>query len=429
MRSIGSAVMALSIAVFGSVAATAQPAGATGPRTERVSVGNHGQQAAGRSFMFALSGNGRYVAFDSSAANLVRGDTNGADDVFLRDRWAQTTRRVSVASSGTQGDLNSSGPSISSDGRWITFVSDATNLVPGDTNESSDLFLHDVLTGTTRRIAYIEPFGDRDRPLWNGAISADGRSVVLSAADPLLPQDTNEQEDIYVIDLPDGKISMITPPEANGSSYWQDVSATGRYIAFASWAGNLVPGDTNDTLDIFRYDRATGVTVRVSLTAEGRQIAGRSDGPSITADGRYVAFTSEDPDIVPGDTHPGADVFLRDLRRGTTTMVSVTPAGTPGNDTSSSADISPDGRQLVFGSGATDLVAGDTNSWYDVFVRDLRTGRTSLVSVSTTGTQGDFGGENGAISTDGRHVAFTSGSSDLVPGDTNDNLDVFVRDF
>jgi Tol biopolymer transport system component len=429
MRSIGSAVVALSIAVFGPVAAVAQPAGASGPRTERASVGNHEQQASGRSFMFSVSGNGRYVVFDSSAANLVRGDTNGAEDVFLRDRRTQTTRRVSVSSSGKQGDLSSSNPSISDDGRWITFVSDATNLVPNDTNEFSDLFLRDVWTGTTRRIAHLEPSGGQDRPLWNGTISADGRSVVLSARDPLLPQDTNDHDDIYVIDLPSETISMITPPEADDASYGQVVSATGRYVTFGSWATNLVSGDTNSTFDVFLHDRTAGTTVRVSLTGDGQQIAGHSGGPAVSADGRYVIFTSEDPDIVPGDTHPGPDVFLRDLRSGTTTMVSVTSAGTPGNDNSSSADISPDGRYVVFGSWATDLVAQDTNAWYDVFVRDLRTGRTSLVSVSTAGTQGNLGGENGNISTDGRHVAFNSSSSDLVPGDTTDNVDVFVRDF
>lgn len=346
--------------------------------------------------------------------------------MFLRDRWAQTTRRVSVSSSGRQGDLASSNPSISDDGRWITFVSDATNLVPGDTNGSSDLFLRDVRTGTTRRIAHIELSGDR--PLWNGTISADGRSVVLSAGDPLLPQDTNDHEDVYVIDLPAGTISMITPPEADDGSHSPVVSPTGRYIAFGSWATNLVPGDTNGAHDVFRYDRVAGTTVRVSLTSDGRQIAGRSDGPAVSADGRYVTFFSEDPGIVPGDTNPEPDVFLRDLRSGTTTMVSVTAAGTPGNYNSSSADISPDGRYVVFGSWATNLVPGDTNDWYDVFVRDLRTGRTSMVSVSTAGTQGNFGGENGAISSDGRHIAFTSFSSDLVPGDTNDDLDVFIRD-
>jgi Tol biopolymer transport system component len=429
MRSIGRTALALSIAAFGAVAVPGQPAGAAGPRTERASIGNHEQQATGRSFLFSVSGNGRYVVFDSSAPNLVRGDTNDTDDVFLRDRWTQATRRVSVSSSGEQGDLASSNPSVSDDGRWITFVSDATNLVPDDTNGFSDLFLRDVWTGTTRRIAHLEPSGGQDRPLWNGTISADGRSVVLSARDALLPQDTNEHDDVYVIDLPSGTISMITPPGADGNSYGQVVSVTGRYVAFGSWATNLVPGDTNDAFDIFRYDRVAGTTVRVSLTGDGGQIAGHSAGPAVSADGRYVIFSSEAPGILPGDTRPGPDVFLRDLRSGTTTMVSVTSAGTPGNDNSSSSDISPDGRYVVFGSWATDLVAQDTNDWYDVFVRDLRTGRTSLVSVSTAGTQGNLGGENGAISTDGRHVAFNSSSSDLVPRDTNDNLDVFVRDF
>jgi Tol biopolymer transport system component len=248
-----------------------------------------------------------------------------------------------------------------------------------------------------------------------------------------VPTDTNGVGDIYLLNRITGVTSLVSLPSepgtlGNGNSYWAAISTTGRYVAFCSWATNMVPGDTNEALDVFLRDRVAGTTTRVSLTDDDGQLSLRSNSPTVSADGRYIAFHTEDPAVVPGDINGLADVFLRDLRLGTTSAVSVNPAGEVAGDTSSSPQMTPDARYVAFGSWATDLVPNDTNGWYDVFVRDLRTGRTSMVSVSSSGEQGTLNSTNAGISADGRHITFDSDAPNLVPDDTNGVGDVFVRD-
>ncbi|HEY0696977.1 MAG TPA: hypothetical protein VGD43_04130, partial [Micromonospora sp.] len=218
-----------------------------------------------------------------------------------------------------------------------------------------------------------------------------------------------------------------TGAQAGGHSFSPTVSADGRYVSFDSFAADLVPGDTNAASDVFVRDRRTGRTERVSLTAAGGQVQGRSAGSTLSADGRHVAFVSNGPDIVGGDTNDIHDVFLRDLRTGRTERISVGDTGNQADNASIDPTVSADGRYVAFASNAGNLVPGDTNGLPDIFLHDRRTGRTERISVGDTGTEADNASIDAVTSGDGRQVLFTSAATDLVPGDTNAVPDVFLR--
>jgi Tol biopolymer transport system component len=385
----------------------------------------------------ALAGEGRYVAFSSSATNLVAGDTNAAADIFAKDLLSGVTTRVSTDIADAETNGASSQPAISSDGRYVVFTSLATNLVSGDTNGCSDVFLKDRLTGAMRRIstdsAGVQGNGDSSE----GMISADGRYVAFtSLSSNLTGSDLNAAADIFVKDLLTGTTSRVSTASAgtaaNGESYHPSISGDGRYVTFASDATNLVGGDTNFVTDIFVKDRQTDVTTRVSTTSAGGQATELSGTPSVSVDGRYVIFRSDAPDLVAGDLNLAADVFVRDLVAGTTTRVSTSAAGLEADDESVHPAISADGRYVMFNSDAGNLVTGDVNGLRDVYVKDLQTGSLSLMSMRDTGVAGPFaaGGysHEPALSGDGRYVAFSSAAANLVSGDTNNDRDIFFAD-
>jgi len=412
---------------------TAGPAGAAAGTTTRVSVSSTGTQGNGLSAFSSISADGRYVAFVSQAANLVPGDTNGTADVFVRDRRAATTTRVSVSSTGAQADKESYWPSISADGRHVAFSSEAANLVPGDTNGTADVFVRDRRAATTTRVSGSSTGAQGNGVSYGAAISADGRYVAFySDAANLVPGDTNGATDVFVRDRRAGTTARVsvssTATQANGRSYPAAISADGRYVAFVSQAANLVPGDTNGTADVFVRDRRAVTTTRVSVSSTGAQADKESYWPSISADGRHVTFYSDATNLVPGDTNGTADVFVRDRRAATTTRVSVSSTGAQGNGPSAFPSISADGRYVAFDSGAASLVPGDTNGAADVFVRDRRAGTTTRVSVSSTGAQGNGLSRFPAVSANGRYVVFGSLAANLVSGDTNGTADVFIRD-
>jgi len=349
--------------------------------TERVSVASDGTQGNDWSSPHSISADGRYVVFISGATNLVVGDTNESWDIFVHDRVIGETTRVSVASDGTEGnDTSGFGglTTISGDGRYVAFDSLATNLVVGDTNGYSDVFVHDRETGETTRVS----------------VASDGT-------------------------------------QGNGFSFCPSVSADGRYVAFESNATNLVEGGTNGYENIFVHDRVTELTTLVSVASDGTQGDYSSVIPSISADGRYVAFFSWATNLVAGDTNGFEDIFVHDRVTGKTTRVSVASDGTQGNSISSSPSISADGRYVAFDSVSTNRVVGDTNGSCDIFVHDRVTVETTRVSVASDGTEGnDSSGlyMGTTISEDGRYVAFYSDASNLVLGDTNGYGDIFVHD-
>jgi len=214
----------------------------------------------------------------------------------------------------------------------------------------------------------------------------------------------------------------------NSFSDTPSISADGRFVAFYSQASNLVPGDTNNNTDIFVRDTLTNTTTRVSVDSAGNQGNDRSEGASISADGRFVAFQSHASNIVPGDTNLRPDIFVRDRLTNTTTGVSVDSAGNPANNGAYNPSISADGRFVAFESRASNIVPGDTNRSPDIFVRDTLTNTTTRVSVDSAGNPGNSSSDSPSISADGRFVAFDSKSSNLVPGDTNNDHDIFVAD-
>ena len=402
--------------------------------TQRVSVDSSGAPAAGDSFETSTSADGRYVAFESWAANLVPGDTNLTRDVFVRDRQTGTTERVSVSSLGVQGNFDSYGPAISADGRYVAFESEATNLVPGDTNGLTDAFVRDRLTGVTERVSVSSLGTQGDDSTYDLSISADGRYVAFhSFATNLVPGDTNGTSDVFVRDRQAGATERVSVDalggEPNGASQDPSISADGRFVAFRCDA-TLVPMDTNAWTDVYVRDRLLGTTELVSVDSSGNVGNGYCYFPVISADGRYVAFWSGSTNLVSGDTNGFGDVFVHDRTTGETERASVDSLGSQGHGESGwvGISISGDGRFVAFQSEADDLVPGDTNGRSDLFVRDRSNATTALVSVDSSGAQGNQNSYFCSISADGRCVAFWSFSDDLVPGDTNGSADVFLRD-
>lgn len=419
----------------GSVANLAAPARsvASAGAIARVSVASGGAEANGQSFQPAVSADGRFVAFESHARNLVGGDTNGAKDVFVHDRLTGATERVSVAADGSQGNGSSESPDISADGRFVAFQSRASNLVTGDTNRFQDVFVHDRLTRTTRRVSVTSSGGQVNGTSETPAISGDGRFVAFASESPRLVEgDTNAAFDVFVHDLQTGTTVRVSIDsegnQGNQLSIRPAISGTGRFVAFESAADNLVPGDTNESFDVFVRDRAAGATMRVSVSSAGGQANDHSILPAISSDGQTVAFTSFASNLVQGDTNGVPDIIVRDLTAGTTTRVSVSTTGLQANGTSEEPELSADGRLVAFESFATSLVPGDTNGAPDVFVRDRHTGETIRASESAAGAQANGASFTPSISYDGRIVAFASSASNLVAGDANGMIDIFSKE-
>ena len=331
------------------------------------------------------------------------------------------------------GDDDSGYASISADGRHVAFHSFATNLVPGDVDNHADVFVRDRRNGTMERISVGNGGTQGDGDSYHPAISADGRYVAFySFASNLVPGDTNIMADVFVCDRYDGSIERVsvdaTGAESDGWSTYPSISADGRYAAFQSFARNLVPDDTNSWYDIFVYDRQTDTIERITVDDSGSEGNGDSNYPAISADGRYVAFHSFATNLVPGDTNGWPDVFVYGRQTGTIERVSVDDDGTQGDDTSYKPSISADGRYVAFQSWAGNLVAGDGNHEYDVFVRDRQEDTIERVSVGAGGSEGDSDCGYAAISADGRFVAFESNATNLVAGDTNGCTDILVYD-
>jgi Tol biopolymer transport system component len=414
----------LAALVAGALLFPAVPVVARPPALELASVGVNGAEGDGSSFGSSISADGRYVAFASSAATLVPGDTNGAEDVFVHDRSTGQTTRVSVSSLGLQGDRDSYDPAISADGRYVAFASFATTLVPGDANGELDVFLHDRESGATTLVSVASDGAQGNGPSLAPSISGDGRRVAFeSSADNLVAGDTNRTEDVFVRDIPTGKTTRVSvgwqDREGQRPSFGAAISADGKVVGFESFAP-LVPDDTNRMLDVYVRDLAAKKTTRSSVASGGEEGDAGSFSPALSADGRYVAFASSATDLVPGDRNGLLDVFLHDRQTGKTERVSVASDGREADGFSFTPALSADGRFVAFPSEATDLVPGDTNGVRDIFVRDVVAGRTTRLC------QGNGPSLAPAISASGAVVAFGSFASNLVPGDSNALQDVFV---
>ncbi len=322
--------------------------------TGMVSVSDRGEPGNGISQNPSISSDGRFVAFESEATNLQPGDTNGHADIYVYDRQAQHVGRITITTQGVQGNGDSTGADISGNGRVIAFQSDASNLVPGDTNRRRDIFTYDRLTNAIRRVS----------------VGADGR-------------------------------------QADGDSRNASIAFDGRYLAFESQAGNLVPGDDNGFTDIYIFDQVTGNVLRASVSSAGQGANGASFSPVISGDGRLVVFISEADNLVAGDSNGVADIFVYHRVLQQTERVSVSSSGFQAEHPAAGPDISHTGRNVTFSSLAT-IPAPGGQGGLNIFKRDRQTGATDLARPFSPAIQSVLA----RISPDGQALLFLEGQGD-----------------
>jgi Tol biopolymer transport system component len=376
--------------------------------TERVSVSSSGAQANGSSFGAAISPDGRFVAFVSTATNLVLEDTNGYYDIFVHDRLTGATERVSVSSAGVQANGHSLKPSLSADGRFVAFESYASNLVPNDTNNEQDIFVRDRLTGATERVSVSSAGVQADRYSFIPSLSADGRFVTFySNASTLV---TGTTMHIWSQFLHDRLTRRTVKVSGDGHvEYFQEdgnrISADGRYVTYA---------DLNATL--WLWDRVTGVSEAVYTESSLYAI---NLFPRISADGHSILY-----DKIETDYHESGfpdeyySTFLLDLRTRERYLLD--------GSTYNRSSLSGNGVYATIVSYLP-LVTEDTNNHLDIYLWNRYTQALQLVSLSSSGAQANGTSEQASLSADGRFIAFRSFAANLVSGDTNNAWDIFVR--
>lgn len=405
-----------------------------------------------------ISADGRFVAFNSYASDIVTDDTNGDWDVFIRDTTTGVTNLAGRASDGTQANSFTYDPSLSADGRYIVYWSPADNLVAGDSNGAADVFRTDTLTGITTRLSLASDGTQANGYSWQAAISANGRYIAFaSAADNLvsdlahpgttrLLDDTNGRQDIFLHDAQTGLTRLVsrrngdpvadTQPTPSATpddeSANPSVSADGRFVVYDSFATDIITGERQySTRGVFLYDVVANVTTSVSHNAAGRQALGASRNATISADGKWVVFQSDSKELT-ADASTGfsTEIYLYEVATRAITRISRTPDGAQGDRFSSTPTISDDGRIIVYASTSTNLVAGDTNGFVsDVFRHDRVTGTTELLSRNADGVQGNADSYTAGISGNGQAVAFFSEASNLDPADSFTNPDVYWVSF
>lgn len=444
----------------------------------------------------STSFNGQQLLTGSSTRAVLQGGKGAEGTLALQfgqaaaanavGNYAQEISRISMAASGGETDGSSSWVTISADGRYVAYTSAATNIVAGDTNGYVDVFLRDMVTGSTTRVSTDSQGGEAVASSSTvTAISGDGRYVLFSTSAGLDPADVNASYDDYVKDTVTGKTTMVgvssngTLPNASTTGY--AISADGRYVLFGSTATNLVAGDTNGRSDIFRQDMVTGEIIRVNTTSQGVQSTQAALNGSMSADGRFVMFSSTDSGLVSGDSNGTSDLFLKDLSNGSIRLVSTNSSGVQSSAGVTGGRLSADGKFLSFSS--SDSVFGALNQ-YGAFVKNLETGEVVNAATDSNGVAQTLGlhatnlsadgryalitytlhptnpgfplwrtrlkdlqtgsfeyvdvnsrgeGANGpqmasAISADGRSIVFSSAANYFVEGDTNGQTDIFYRD-
>jgi WD40-like Beta Propeller Repeat len=402
------------------------PASAAGTTT-RLSSTNTGAPANDTSDLPGLSDDGRYATFTSAATNLVPAGANSLNDVFLKDRTTGAVDLISVNSQGVAGNSFSGGFTFASpvtpDGRFVAFDSFASNLVPGDTNQLTDSFLRDRQAGTTVRLNVSSAGAQATNSSAVTAISANGRYVLfISRATNLVPGDTNNALDAFVRDTVYGTTTRVSV-KADGTQVADDTRAwdmtnDGRFVLFTS-VSKYTADDTNADDDAYVKDLSTGSIQRVSLTNGGRDFPGGTafNKASMSADGRFVAFNAAKANAFP-------QIYVRDRLNRTTTLVSVNLNGEPGNRSSFSPSISPNGRYVAFNTGADNIVTPPPTPFAHVYVRDLLLKKTTLASVTSTGAP--IPQSTGEIFMCDTGVAFNSFYSMVVP-DGNDKEQVYFH--
>jgi CSLREA domain-containing protein len=397
------------------------------------SMGMGGVPANGRSLSPAISDDGRYVTFVSEATNLVAGDTNNRDDVFLYDRTTCTLSLISVAASGTiSGSGDSVTPAISPDGRYVVFTSASNNLLPGTTSGAWSIYLRDTLTNTTSLISKAPdgaaPNGQSHHPTISSsgryiayqsqATNIAGTGTLSSGFYNILLYDTHTNQTVRISKIPDGTLPF-------GDSTFPKISANERYVTYTATGSNIIAGDTNSRSDIFVYDRQTDTTTRVSVASDGTQSNGDSSNVNISSDGSYVTFNSDASTLVAGVSGM-TNVFLHDRVTGQTTLITKSVSGSPPGAGGGAPDMSTDSRYILFLSGANNLVYGDSNNFQDAFVYDRQSDTFTRATLRADGGEANGKVLFASISDDGNIAAYTSAAKNLVTGDTNNVDDLFI---
>ncbi len=407
--------------------------------TDLVSRSSSGASGNEASWSGRLSADGRYVVFTTVATNLG-GAPMGTWSVYRRDRVTGETLLVSASAAGVPGNNDSDFASVSDDGRLVAFRSAASNLVPGDTNNASDIFVKDMQTGAIERVS-VSVFESQANgsSLWPD-MSGDGRYVVFqsNATNLLLIPETNGHTDIYLRDRLAGTTSLISVGPSgvlgDGPSRLPSISSDGLFVAYTSSATNLVPFDTNGVDDVFLRDRAAGVTLRASLGPPlgfGLFVQGNAEsyGASVSDDGRWVAFETTSDNLVSLDGNGVEDIFVRDMLNGVTVVASnaAGPFVATSNNRSRQGEISGDGRYVVFQSSSTNLIPGQNWAGQRIYVRDLVANTTAHASVTTGGAPAQAPCRNPHIASGGGWVAFDSDWDGFASDDGNADSDVFVH--
>jgi Tol biopolymer transport system component len=423
------------------------------PHTSPVSLTSGGKEVNTDNEFPAVSGNGRFVAFESGG-KFTKGDDGGDHDVFIRDRATGKTRRVSVKANGKEvPGADSAEASISADGRYVAFASDG-RFTKRDKNTYVDVYVKDMNSGKVT-LASLDKAGHQvSANATEPALSADGSHVAFLSDGAFDPNDSNDHRDVYVRDLQNGKTERASL-RSNGAQSDTDVtpnvsiSATGRYVAFDSPDQQMTADNDYGFAvdwDVFVRDLKNGKTVRASLGASGSEISPSHNqdnvDPVISANGKFVAFYADgNGDYIAGDTNNDYDVYVKNLATGALKRASVKSNGDQVTSLGGAPDalgaserplaISADGRYVAFEAYAA-LVGNDTNGERDVYLHDSNTGKTTRVSVKNTGpnggqvTTGAGGQQLPAISADGRWVAFQT-IGKVVGPDSGNDFDVFER--
>jgi Tol biopolymer transport system component len=412
-----------------------------------------GGSGDGQSYNPVFSPDGTMVAFQTEASNLGPADTNGLQDIYVRDLRNGEITLVSVRSDGASGgNAFAQEPVFSPDGTKIMFLTTASDLGPRDTNDSGDLYVRDLVSHTTTLVSVNAAGTDSGNgSSYYGTFSPDSQKVAFATrANDLGPPDAGNFEDVYVRDLVGHTTTLVSVNGAgtgggNERSVTPLFSPDGTKVAFASWASDLGATDTpicpyegssqpTSCTDIYLRDLVTGETTLVTSNLAGDDSSnGNSGGAVFSPDGSSLAFESRATNLVATDTSGGSNIFMRDLATGTTTLVSQDVAGTgASNGTTTGPVFDEDGTKLAFFGTASNLVAVDTNGASDVFVRDLVAGTTTLVSRNAAGTDSANGASTGDQQLDlgfhGGRIAFVSWASDFGPHDTNGAADQYIHD-
>lgn len=425
-------ILLLFLVMFTVVLSTKAATGTYLRDIKRVSVTSSGGQANASSYFSYTSEDGRYVTFGSHATNLVPGDgDNGYVDAFLHDTVTGQTQKITYSDGGGETDHDSHDPIITADGRYISYASFATNLVPGDTNGSDwtlqglDVFVYDRQTGATNRVSLTES-GNQISGNSTGVITPDGKHVIFFSSGGGVVANA-----IYKRNLSTGTLSRLTRNVEDGyggNSYmvhvWSDYDAS--HVVFSSNASNLVHDDNNGLIDIFLYTASDGITRRISTGYNGSEANGMSGQPFISMDGRFVVYRSAASNLVPNDTNGEKDIFLYNVETGQTTRVNVDSNGHQANGTSRDPSICKNGRYVSYTSDANYLVPNDNNNAFDVFLYDKETRETILVSKSDSGVIGNERAHRSFLVPDCSGIVFASDATNFVPNDTNNSRDMYM---